>query len=184
MSDTATAPAAVPADLRHLGQEMIKANELARQLREAFGEDDELIADMIEGETNLAELIPLIAKQIVENNIMLSGVKAHMESVKKRAELLDARCDRLKATMVAALAAANKSRYEGPEGVFSRRKSPGSVVIDDEASIPAIIGNHALWSTPKAPDPKPDKRAIGDLLKAGVDVPGCRLVVSESLQIK
>lgn len=31
---------------------------------------------------------------------------------------------------------------------------------------------------------EPDKKAIGDALKAGQEVPGCRIVESYSLQVK
>jgi len=37
---------------------------------------------------------------------------------------------------------------------------------------------------PEPPPPSPDKTAIKEAMKAGVDVPGCKLTVGKRLEIK
>lgn len=157
-----------------------EARRLQEQLRELYSDDEALIADMIEGETSLIDLLPGVAKQIIECRILMSGVADHLNSVKSRLARIEDRDERLCALMVRALEAAGRKSYEGPEGVFSRRRTPPKVEIIDETLIPP-----AFFTVPKPPEPRPDKVAIKRALGDGAIIAGCRLDNgSETLQVK
>lgn len=157
-----------------------EARRLQEQLREIYGDDENLIADMIEGETSLVDLLPGIAKQIVEQRILITGLTQYLDTVKARFTQVEDREERLRGVMLRALEAANRRSYEGPEGIFSRRRTPPKVEILDELQIPS-----AFFTTPKAPDPKPDKVAIKKALGEGAIIPGCRLDNgSETLHVR
>lgn len=157
-----------------------EARRLQEKLREIYGDDEALIADMIEGETNLVDLLPGIAKQIIECRIQTRGITEYLDSVNARLQRMEDRDERLRGVMLRALEAANLKSYEGPEGIFSRRRTPPKVEIIDEMQIPP-----AFFTTPKVPDPKPDKAAIKKALGEGAIIPGCRLDNGgETLQVK
>jgi hypothetical protein len=66
---------------------------------------------------------------------------------------------------------------ETPAGTITRKSVPPSVLIVDEAAIPADY-----W---KPSDPKLDKKAVGEALKAGREVPGAMMSNGgETLQVR
>lgn len=69
------------------------------------------------------------------------------------------------------------SKIKGNAYAISIRHTP-RVVIDDEASL------DDLYVRIIPAKREPDKRIIGEALKGGVAIPGCRLEMSDSLQIR
>ena len=69
------------------------------------------------------------------------------------------------------------SKVKGNAYALSIRHTP-SVVIEDENSLDTIY----CRVIPEKREP--DKRTILEALKGGVEIPGCKLVQSESLQIR
>lgn len=57
--------------------------------------------------------------------------------------------------------------------------NPPSVLIEDESAIPS-----EYLTVPVMPMPAPDKTLIKDAIKAGKEVPGCKLVQAERVEIK
>ena len=77
------------------------------------------------------------------------------------------------------MAAAGVTKIECPDVTLSRRKNPASVEVFEEGLIP-----QAYMRTPTPPPPEPDRKAIIAALKEGIDVPGCRLMQKERVDIK
>jgi hypothetical protein len=90
--------------------------------------------------------------------------------------------DHLRTYLLNNLQASGITKIDTPELVVSVKKNPASVVIDDEKVIPPEF----MVTPPPAPPPlpRPDKGAIRDAIKAGTDVPGCRLVQGARLEIR
>ena len=80
--------------------------------------------------------------------------------------------------LVRRMEATGIEKISGPGVELSFRKS-SAVVVDGTDLIPA-----EYMRTKPAPEPEPDKKAIADAIKAGVEVPGAHLEQRRSLQIK
>lgn len=106
------------------------------------------------------------------------AIDAAAKEMKARADRLRKRVDGLKAYLLDNMQTCAIARIECPYFTLAIRKNPHSVVVFDEAQIPATF-----MVTPPAPAARPDKSAIKDALKAGTDVPGCRLDQTERLVI-
>lgn len=143
------------------------ARSLLANIRDVIGDDDELIATAIEGETSLLETISDAVDRIEE-------LKAHREAIETRIKDLSDRRDRfedqegrIKAAVHVAMGQAEMSKIELPQATISLRAVAPKAEITDEALVPS-----KFW---KAQDPKLDKKAVLDALKANEAVPGAVL---------
>lgn len=143
-------------------------------------DDARAIADTIE-----AESYPLEAKaQNVAYAIMTlqANAKAIMDAedaMYARRKAMEKRAANIREYLLECLTMAGIQKIEGPHFVIKIAANPPSVVIDDERQIPP-----AFLKTPEPPPPQPDKKAIGDALKSGADVPGARLVRGKRVDIR
>lgn len=136
---------------------------------EGVGDDQELIADTIEGETNLHESLESVVALRYELVALKAAAKLREQAIKDRRADIDKRIASIDRAILAAMDAAGVSVLEGPEGQISRRRVPIGMQIVSLEKLPA-----KFWVTPE-PDPVPDKRAIKDALKSGEEVPGAEL---------
>lgn len=72
-------------------------------------------------------------------------------------------------------------RIECPLFQISIRNNPPAVDIYDPLSLPA---EYMVTPEPKPPVAAPDKKAIAKAIKAGVEVPGARLIQSARLSVQ
>lgn len=144
------------------------AKLLLASLRDiGHGDDDELIVDAIEGETNLLEVIDNALLQIASDE---AGIEALAEVEKKiaaRKERFKRRVDLSKAALLVALQVIEKRKIERPLATISVRAVAPNAIITDETLIP-----REFW---KIPDPKLDKKALLAAMKDGDSVPGAQL---------
>lgn len=72
-------------------------------------------------------------------------------------------------------------RITCPLFTLALKKNPPAVDVLDEKQIPP-----EFWTTPapKPPEPRIDKTAIKNAIKAGADVPGARLVQATRLEVQ
>jgi hypothetical protein len=144
---------------------------LREQLRFAFPEaDEDTLADTLEGESNLDQLLIAVMRSADEDEILVAGIKARVEELNERKKRIERRIEAKEAIVLSAMERANLKKIEAPDFTVSTRAVPGKVVITDETLIPA-----EFMRTPEPPAPVPDKKAIGDALKANTEVPGCLL---------
>lgn len=140
---------------------------LLANIRDVIGDDEEMIATAVEGETSLIEAISAAVDRIEE-------LKAHREAIETRVKDLGDRRDRfedqesrIKAAIHVAMAQAELPKLELPQATISLRAVPPKAEITDEALVPS-----KFW---KPQDPKLDKKAVLDALKAKEAVPGAVL---------
>lgn len=76
--------------------------------------------------------------------------------------------------------AAGVQRVECPLFCLSLKKNPPAVEVLDDRQVPA-----GFWVTPppKVPEARIDKKAVAAAIKAGQEVPGCKLVQGTRLEV-
>lgn len=147
------------------------ARDLIATIRnEGAGDDEELIADAIEGETSLLEAIAAGLDEIDEAELLILGGKAKIEQIGSRVASEEKRVERVRAAIERAIVTAEvPTPIKLPTGTLSLAKRKAQPVIEDEAKIPA-----RFFVQPDPPAPKLDKKALAAALAEGA-VPGARL---------
>lgn len=131
--------------------------------------DEEQLAALIDGESNIPELAALIIEQINEDLGLVEGIEAAEARLKARRERINARAERNKDVLFTLAGRLNVKSMQTAVGTFGRTNR--TRLVYDAEQIPAA------WF--KQPPPVLDKAAIQAAVKAGEDVPG---VTSESYQ--
>ena len=153
-----------------LRQQTEAALALVAALYPILENDDVLRRDMVEGSTDLHEALRSAVARIIEIEALRVGIQQTIKVMKDRLAAYDGQEERLRAAMLAAMEAGGLQRLETALGTVSRKAVAPSVVITDELLVPA-----GFW---KRGDPKLDKRALLDALKAlppGEHIPGATL---------
>lgn len=138
------------------------------------GEIDETAIDAIEAlELERSEKIENIACLIKNLRSDADQIKAEADKLAKRAKAAQNRADSLKDYLELQLAG---EKFKSPRVAISWG-STSSVRVEDESLIPA---EYTVTETVV----KVDKNGIKAAIKAGEDVPGCQLAVSQYIVIK
>lgn len=152
---------------RKLALEVEAAQRLKDKLIATYGEDADLIKDMIEGETSLHEAIGHASLELAAVEGEKEGVEIAIAKLKAR---LTRYCDRaqgIRDAIQAAMETAELTSLKTPAATLSIKASPPRVEITDLAQVPTIFLN--------IPQPVPDKKAISAALKGGEAIPGAVL---------
>lgn len=143
--------------------------------------DAQTALDTIES-TGLQESI---AQRTQSRVFVMRSMRAHADMVDAEIKRLtklkkhyEQRADALEASTLALLQGADIHTVEGDLMIVKIRQNPPSVDVYDPAQVPA-----QYLRTPEPPPPAPDKTAIKDALKRGLDIPGARLVQTQRLAI-
>lgn len=153
------------ATVRAIGAELNDALKLRQQLGEDC--DPKLLLDTIEGETNLAEACVFVLEQTHEDEILIEGLDAKIKELQVRKGRMEKSVADRRTIILMAMDRAGLSTIRSPLGTLSVRPTQPKAAITDEAIIPAKFF--------KPQDPKLDKAAVLDALKAGETVPGASL---------
>lgn len=106
------------------------------------------------------------------------AINAEIERLQK---LRDARCKKaqdLRECALVNMQAAGIDRIETPLFKIKLQNNPPAVDVFEPGLIPA-----GFMTAPVAPPPAPNKTAIKNALRAGIDVQGCRLVQGQRLVV-
>lgn len=153
---------------RELKIETEAARALLLNLRTVVSDDDEdLIHDAIEGETDLMETIDAAIMRLQDIETHGAAIKAQMAALKERADRFKNQGEMIRAAIASALGMTGLKKVERALATLSLRAVPPSVVVVEEADIPSD------YFEPQPP--KLDKRALLDALKSGEKVPGAEL---------
>lgn len=140
----------------------------------------EVIQDTLEGLkgdlTTKATNVAMFAQNLES---LAKQIKDAESQMAHRRKVLENRAESIRDYLKTCMESAGISKIECPYFKMSIKKNPPSVEIYDEKSIP---GN--LMVQPDPPPPRPDKKAIAELLKAGKSVDGARMVQNDRLEIK
>lgn len=151
---------------RNLANEAAAATALRDTLAK-ITDDPEAIRDTIEGETGLHEAISRVMELIREDEILTSGIDRMQETLSARKERLKDRIGFYRAAVEQAMTIGEIPSLTLPDATVTVRRVPAALEIVNESEIPA-----AYW---QPQDPKLDRKAVTDALKAGQEVPGATL---------
>ncbi len=140
--------------------------------------DAQTIADTLESLSGELEVKAQNVAMFVRNlEVTAAAIKQHEAEQAARRKAIETRADALRAYLARCMDATGIEKIEGPGVKLSFRKS-SAVVIDGADLIPG-----EYMRQPEPPPPAPDKKAIADAIKAGIEVPGAHLEQRRSLQI-
>ena len=139
--------------------------------------DWDVFEDTLEGlEGDLEEKAINYGKVIRNLEAEGEAIKAEIERLQKQKKVRENSVERMKAALKTAMEIANKPKIDTALFKFCIRKNPASVVIDQGAVVPE------QFLVPQ--DPKVDKTALKEALKAGEEFEGIHLEQGTSLSIK
>ena len=140
----------------------VREAQAAAALRESIialvGEDEELIADSIEGETSLFELIDRLLASMAADEAFITGLEAMVDTLKARKERFAKRIETSRELITQALAIAELPKVERPSATLTIAARAQAAIVTDEAAIPSTYF--------KAARPTLDKKALTDALRA------------------
>lgn len=152
----------------------IEAAKAVRLALGAMAEDDELLRDMIEGQTSLFEMIDAVVDRIGQEQELIDGIQKRQEELAQRKDRIRYRQAGLKAMIEQAMQIMDAKKLERPEATLSLSKRAPKLVIYDEAEVPSQFF--------KRQDPVIDKKSLTAAIKAiddpRDDIPGARLEAS------
>lgn len=140
-----------------LSRQSIAAAELIR----ALGDDDEdLIHDTVEGETDFFECVEKVLSEISECEILAAGINDMQKKLSDRLQRVGGREARLRGLLDQAFQLAEIQSHTFPSATISMKRVPPKLIIKDEASIPSTFY-----------EPQPPKLDKAALLKAAKNGP-------------
>lgn len=147
-------------------KDMEQAAKIAEMVKAEFADDDELLNDMLEGETNAFSYIERAMYKYGLAKELLAGVESREEELKKRKEALKNRMESLRMFMGSVMETCRIDKKETPDGTIYRRNVPCKPVITDESKIPAMFKKTSVSI---------DKAAINQAIKDGLEIDGVTL---------
>jgi hypothetical protein len=141
-------------------------------------DDEQLRADMVEGQTSTFEFLSMLVRRIGETEATAAGTAEYMKELAERRARLGRRIEAFRTLAFKLMQAANIKKAELPEATLSIRNGTPKVIISDETAIPD--GYYRLKR-------EPDKTSIKAALASGLDVPGAVMSNAEptiSIRIK
>lgn len=162
--------------MSNLHQETEAARRLIEMIRADHPDDDDLLHDMVEGETDLLRIMDWISNQIGMDEASIAANRKYRDELAGRAERLARRVESNRRRLADAMDVLGMKKMELVTATLSRREGKQKLVIDDEEKLPA-----------NAYDLKPtlNKQRLRDWLDEGRPVDGVHLSNAEpSLTIR
>ncbi len=151
--------------------DVMRQTEAARMLLAAYedilGNDEQAKADAVEGETSLVEAMTTAIARVVEIDALEESLDGIIKRTQARRKRLQDQRDLLRTSIAVGMEVGGMKKLETALGTVSLKPAPPKVEITDETLIPA-----RFW---ERQDPKLNRKALGDALKAKEDVPGATL---------
>ena len=158
-------------------KQALAARALKDSLQALGQQDDELLIDSLEGETELIEAIDQLLGRMAESQAMICGLEAVAADLEARKRRYQARLETDRGLIEQALLIAEIDTLERPLATLSLSARPPKLEVHTPADIPA-----EFW---RSPDPVLDKRALAKALAEGRTVPGaCLSNAAPSLTVR
>lgn len=150
-----------------LTRETSAAVAIIEATRDLLGDDADMIATTVEGETNLHEAIAAAVRRLAELEALSDGIDLLAGALSVRKERFSKQRQSIREAIAVAMEAAELRKLELPLATVSLTATAPKVIVSDESAIPTN------WM--KAQPPKLDKEAITKALKDGATIPGATL---------
>ena len=150
-------------------QSELSKHELFREqlLKEFPDEDEETLADTLEGMTDLSEMIAVTLRSSREDEAIMNGLSNYISKLVARERRIADRHDKKRALCLDAMERANLAKITAPDFTASLRSNQAPLIIAEQDKIPTMFF-----------EPQPDrldKRKLRDALDKGEQVPGAIL---------
>ena len=143
--------------------------------------DEQTIADTLEAEGGaLVEKGQNVAFVVRNLEASAEAIKQAEAAMAARRKAIENRAARIRAYLLDGMRIAGIQKIESPYFAISIKRNPPAVDVFDEAQVPAEYRR----DPPPPPPPAPDKKLIAQAIKDGAEVPGCRLLQGERVEIK
>lgn len=131
--------------MNEAGHQLFRELEEAKKIREQILEmlqgdgeaDEEVLADTLEGETNLEAEIERAVALIQSDLALIEGAKLRIEAMTTRKKRFEARIERTRALIEAAQQVSGRKKIELAIATLSLSAAAPALVIDDELAIPS-----------------------------------------------
>lgn len=123
-----------------------------------------------------AQNVACFVRNLESNAAAIKDAEAQMAA---RRKAIENRAARIKDYLLANMMVAGIQKVECPLFKVTVRENPPAVEIFEPGLIPS-----EFMKQPEPPPPAPDKTAIKEAIKAGQDVPGCKLTRGVRLEIR
>lgn len=141
---------------------------------------EEVITDTLESMSGDLEVKATNTAMVVRNlEATAEAIKQAEAQMAARRKALENRAARVKDYLLANMIVAGIAKVECPLFKLSVRDNPAAVEVYQPELIP-----EAFMTKPEPTPPAPDKAAIKAAMKAGTEIPGCRLIVGKRLEIR
>jgi hypothetical protein len=110
--------------------------QVAAQIAPMCDGDEQLLQDMLEGETDLISVASRIHEQIARDNEMLVGIAERKSALAGREKRIKDRAASMKAQIGALLRAARLTKLELPEVTYSVRDGKPTLEVVDPSAVP------------------------------------------------
>ena len=142
--------------------------------------DDQTLTDTLEGLSGELEVKATNTAMLVRNlEANAAAIKEAEAAMAARRKALENRAARIKDYLLANMMVAGIQKIECPYFKLSVRENPPAVEIYELGLIPATF-----MKQPETPPPMPNRAEIAAAMKAGQEVPGCKLTRGARLEIK
>lgn len=142
--------------------------------------DEQTVTDTLEGLSGEIEVkatnVAAFCRNLEASAEAIKGAESQMAA---RRKAIENRASRLREYLKQNMERTGILKIESPQFVLAIRRNPPAVHVEAQELVPA-----EFFNTPPPPPPALDKKRVGDALKAGRDVPGCRLEQGTRLEIK
>ncbi len=149
------AEAGIAAEIK--AAEAVKA-AIRAEIAEDGETDEQLLQDMIEGETDVFEMLDRLAELVAEDQELVDGISNREADLRERKSRIKFRQGRRRAYIEQAMTVMEAKKLERPEATLSLSKRADRLVIVEEADIPS-----QFW---KPGDPVLDKAGLKEAMKA------------------
>lgn len=142
--------------------------------------DEQTLVDTLEGESGaLVEKGQNVAFVVRNLEANASAIKEAEAAMSARRKALENRAVRLRKYLLDGMRLANIQRIDSPYFAIKIAKNPPSVDVYEPGLVPADY-----MTSPPPPPPQLDKKLIKATIDSGTEVPGCRLICGQRIEIK
>lgn len=148
-------------ETRALQREIEAARAIREQIAALAQGDEDFARDVIEGETNIRELISSLVANEAEDDALVGAIGGLISGLQVRKKRVEARIEYRRAMIANGLNIAGLPKLETAGGTVSIKAVAPKLIVSDESAVPA-----KYWT---AGAPTLDKKALLADLKAQAD---------------
>jgi hypothetical protein len=129
--------------------------------------DETTLADTLEGQTDLHEVLAAVVRSALFNEALAAGLKGHIQVLQERLDRLTERASERRTIARDAMSEVDIKKIAAPDFTLSLRPGSPALVVVDEAAIP-----QPYW---EAREPRLNRLGLIADLKLGRPIPGASL---------